>query len=187
MNQHFSKNITSLRKERGLSQKQVAGDLNISQALLSHYEKGIRECGLDFLANAAKYFDVSCDYLLGVSKMVDENEKENPEEKAIFSSITIVFVLLKKINSKSLTKYVIRFLSCGIYTALRFLSKTSTSLFTTKEEMFSELALARMMESKGYMKTLVKEEKISLSFSEFFEKEEDIKKLVSIAENRKEM
>ena len=65
MNSDFPRIITFLRKERGLSQKQVATDLGISQALLSHYEKGIRECGLDFLVKAADYFEVSCDYLLG--------------------------------------------------------------------------------------------------------------------------
>ena len=65
MNSDFPRIITFLRKERGLSQKQVASDLGISQALLSHYEKGIRECGLDFLVKAAEYFEVSCDYLLG--------------------------------------------------------------------------------------------------------------------------
>ena len=59
MNSDFPRIITFLRKERGLSQKQVAADLEISQALLSHYEKGIRECGLDFLVRAADYFEVS--------------------------------------------------------------------------------------------------------------------------------
>lgn len=53
MNKDFPRIITFLRKERGLSQKQVAGDMGISQALLSHYEKGIRECGLDFLVKTA--------------------------------------------------------------------------------------------------------------------------------------
>ena len=36
MNKDFPRIITLLRKERGLSQKQVADELNISQALLSH-------------------------------------------------------------------------------------------------------------------------------------------------------
>ena len=49
LNSDFPRIITFLRKERGLSQKQVAADLGISQALLSHYEKGLRECKLDFL------------------------------------------------------------------------------------------------------------------------------------------
>ena len=65
MNKDFPRIITFLRKERGLSQKQVAGDMGISQALLSHYEKGIRECGLDFLVKTAEYYGVSTDYLLG--------------------------------------------------------------------------------------------------------------------------
>ena len=59
MNKDFPRIITFLRKERGLSQKQVAGDMGISQALLSHYEKGIRECGLDFLVKTAEYYGVS--------------------------------------------------------------------------------------------------------------------------------
>ena len=65
MNSHFPRIITLLRKERGLSQKSAAEQLGVSQALLSHYEKGIRECGLDFLLRAAEYYGVSCDYLLG--------------------------------------------------------------------------------------------------------------------------
>lgn len=57
--------LTLLRRERRLTQKQAAQDLGISQALLSHYEKGIRECGLDFLIRAADYYGVTCDFLLG--------------------------------------------------------------------------------------------------------------------------
>lgn len=61
----LSERLVYLRKERGLSQKQAAMDLGISQALLSHYERGIRECGLEFLVRCAEYYHVSCDYLLG--------------------------------------------------------------------------------------------------------------------------
>lgn len=42
MNAEFPRLITLLRKEKGISQKQAAAELGISQALLSHYE---RECG----------------------------------------------------------------------------------------------------------------------------------------------
>ncbi len=61
----FSNRITLLRKERGLSQKEVAMSLGVSQALLSHYEKGVRECGLDFVLKCADYYGVTTDYLLG--------------------------------------------------------------------------------------------------------------------------
>ena len=63
----FNRILTLLRKERGITQKEAAANLGISQALLSHYEKGIRECGLDFVVKVADYYDVSCDYLLGRS------------------------------------------------------------------------------------------------------------------------
>ncbi len=64
-NQTFSDRLTAQRKLKGVSQKQAAADLGISQALLSHYENGIREPGLQFLVKAADYYNVSCDYLLG--------------------------------------------------------------------------------------------------------------------------
>lgn len=63
----FSQILSQLRKERGISQKKAAIDLGISQALLSHYEKGIRECGLDFVIKCSEYYGVTADYLLGVS------------------------------------------------------------------------------------------------------------------------
>lgn len=79
----FSNRITSLRKERGLSQKEVAMSLGVSQALLSHYEKGVRECGLEFVIKCSDYFGVTTDYLLGKTDskygMYNPNVGENGE------------------------------------------------------------------------------------------------------------
>ncbi len=61
----FANRITTLRKKKGLSQKEVAMSLGVSQALLSHYEKGVRECGLDFVVRCADFYGVTTDYLLG--------------------------------------------------------------------------------------------------------------------------
>ncbi len=68
MNMTFSQRMLELRRKKGVSQKEAAESLGVSQALLSHYEKGIRECGLDFITRASSYYDVSCDYLLGMSE-----------------------------------------------------------------------------------------------------------------------
>ena len=70
----FNRIIKLLRKERGITQKQAAEDLGVSQALLSHYEKGIRECGLDFVVRVADYYNVSCDYLLGRSRRAQRHD-----------------------------------------------------------------------------------------------------------------
>ena len=63
----FASKISSLRREKNLTQKDAAADLGVSQALLSHYEKGIRECNLEFVKKAAVYYNVTADYLLGLS------------------------------------------------------------------------------------------------------------------------
>ncbi len=67
MSTSISSRLISLRKDKNLSQKEAAERLGVSQALLSHYEKGIRECGLDFLCRASAFYDVSTDYLLGLT------------------------------------------------------------------------------------------------------------------------
>ena len=65
----FSETMSALRRARGCSQRRAAADLNISQALLSHYENGAREPGLDFVRRACAYYGVSADYLLGLSEL----------------------------------------------------------------------------------------------------------------------
>ncbi len=67
--------LAELRKEQGLSQKEAAESLGISQALLSHYEKGIRECGHSFLIKVADFYGVTCDYLLGRSEVKNGNKE----------------------------------------------------------------------------------------------------------------
>lgn len=77
MERNFPVILSELRKEKGLSQKEAASQLGISQALLSHYEKGIRECSHEFLIRVADFYGVSCDYLLGRS-----NDRSDIQEVA---------------------------------------------------------------------------------------------------------
>ena len=65
MNADFSRTLALLRQEKGISQRKAAKELGISQALLSHYENGIREPGLAFVKKACDFYHVSADYLLG--------------------------------------------------------------------------------------------------------------------------
>ena len=65
MNTDFSRSLSLLRQEKGVSQRVAAQALGISQALLSHYENGIREPGLAFVVRACDYYNVSSDFLLG--------------------------------------------------------------------------------------------------------------------------
>ena len=110
MKSEFSRVITLLRKEKNISQKQAAAELGISQALLSHYENGIRECGLGFLVKCADFYGVSCDYLLGRSAdrdgttlSVDEiPEPDMGGKENVMGSAGVLPVLNKKLIANSL-------------------------------------------------------------------------------------
>ena len=63
----LGKRLKELREERGLTQKQVAESLNLHSVTYLHYEKDQREPPLSVLAAMAIYFEVSVDYLLGLT------------------------------------------------------------------------------------------------------------------------
>ncbi len=59
----FGKRIAELRKMNGLSQAELAEELNMSHSHLSHIEVGDRPCSIDLMLELAQYFHVSLDYL----------------------------------------------------------------------------------------------------------------------------
>lgn len=60
--------LKQLREERRLSQAGLAIHLNISQSTVSAYEVGDRTPDLETLVAIAQFFDVSLDYLAGLSE-----------------------------------------------------------------------------------------------------------------------
>ena len=153
MNSDFPRIIALQRKERQISQKQAAADLGISQALLSHYEKGIRECGLDFLVKIADYYNVSCDYLLGrtpepegrtisIEDIPDDdgnNSMPSPEvvafnRKIINNSISLLFSLAQKANSITLIKEISSYLMLNVYKLFRIVYNDDASAIVSMNE-----------------------------------------------------
>ena len=59
--------IKSLREKRGLTQELLAAELGITQQMLSKYERDISIIKVDVLKRLAGYFNVTTDYLLGLS------------------------------------------------------------------------------------------------------------------------
>lgn len=59
--------IKQLREKRGLIQEILATELGITQQTLSKYERDITFIKVDILKKIAEYFNVTTDYLLGVS------------------------------------------------------------------------------------------------------------------------
>lgn len=65
------KRIRDLREDKDLTQKEVSRALNCSQQVYSNYELGQRDIPTDILIKLSKLYNVSADYILGIS--------DNPE------------------------------------------------------------------------------------------------------------
>ena len=175
MNNNFPRILTLLRKEHKLSQKQVASDLGISQALLSHYEKGIRECGLEFLVKVSEYYNVSCDYLLGktssrsgstvvISQNTKKSSKEDPKETAIFNAMRAVFKTCDIFSCEDLKNELLKFFKLNIYKSFLILysanSKNSQKMFAVPIGQYSSRVLAAKLLCENRIECLSKGENV---------------------------
>lgn len=120
----FAQVLSQLRKERGISQKKASGDLGISQALLSHYEKGIRECGLDFVIKCSEYYGVTTDYLLGVSEnrngvdmnfMSDGDSTDVSSVQTLVQASNMIMKMVAGAKDEGASKYIYDYYTLCIY------------------------------------------------------------------------
>lgn len=73
----FSKRLIELRKNKKLTQYTLADNLGCSRALISNYEQGRREPDFDTLLKIADYFNVSTDYMLGITNIAEIKELQD--------------------------------------------------------------------------------------------------------------
>lgn len=171
MNKDFPRIITLLRKEKNLNQKDVANDLGVSQALLSHYEKGIRECSLDFVVKIADYYEVSTDYLLGrstqrYSDITDVDEEVSDEKrkaisqivskKLITNSINLLYEYLIKIGSRKLSNQVSNYLNLTVYDLFRM-------IYESNDKNPNNLYLIDDVIYKNYISSILDTQKAKIS------------------------
>lgn len=63
----FKERLRELRTERGLSQAQLAKQTGLSKSAIAFWETGSRIPGAQAIITLSKFFEVSADYLLGLS------------------------------------------------------------------------------------------------------------------------
>lgn len=172
MTSDFSRTLALLRREKKISQRTAAGDLGVSQALLSHYENGLREPGLSFVVRAADYYGVSCDYLLGRSmardgsavpaERMDVQVHTGWEKNQVVRAVSLLMDLTEQTGSKQLPHEVEAYLSVVIYKVYRYLymaDPTSVeAVFRTSREQFEYLCDARMKEHELRIRTAARGE-----------------------------
>lgn len=162
----FSRTLALLRREKRISQRTAAGDLQVSQALLSHYENGLREPGLAFVVRASDYYGVSCDYLLGRSLSRDggrvpsamlSSEAAAPAEtdsvtemykKLIADSTSLLLEAASRSGSSQLVREISTYLSVAAYKLFRYLYQSDETnppeAFKTDPKSFDALCDALM-------------------------------------------
>ena len=92
--------LKQLRIKNGLKQQELADMFGLSSGTISFYESEQRKPDIDFIVAIAKYFDVSTDYLLGLTNAID---KENIDISKVTGlndfSLTILEQSLKETNN----------------------------------------------------------------------------------------
>jgi hypothetical protein len=119
----------------------------VSQALLSHYENGIREPGLAFVVRACDYYHVSADFMLGRTlsrdgSMLTHEEVLNAAEpgnilqgsvmatlqsKLLTGATGVLFGLLGKLGDKAAINAAAAYLGSAVYQLYRHLYRAAGS------------------------------------------------------------
>jgi len=75
----FNEKLQMLRKNKGITQEELAEDLYVSRTAISKWESGRGYPNIDSLKDISKYFSVSIDDLLSADRLMLIAEKENKE------------------------------------------------------------------------------------------------------------
>ena len=112
----FPKRLRELRTEREISQEDLAAELNLGKSTISSYEIQGKQPNFQTLVDLADYFNVSTDYLLGVTPIRERYSEEQikflqgkgnkelleyleartyPEDKAIEGLLTSILEIIQ--------------------------------------------------------------------------------------------
>lgn len=105
----LSENLKIFRKRKGLTQENVAEDLNVVRQTISKWEKGISVPDADMLIRLAEVLDVSVNELIGsdvadeknedmiaveLARVVDQLASRNHRSKKILKCVLIFLIIL---------------------------------------------------------------------------------------------
>lgn len=100
----FSDNLRKTRKDRDLSQEQLADLLQVSRQAISKWEQGIGYPETETLIQIAKTLDVSLDYLL-LNKSDISNQTEDVDNKAVGTSLSDRKIIIASHNQDTIGSY----------------------------------------------------------------------------------
>ena len=130
--------LKELRKEKGITQEQMAEKLNISGRTVSRWETGNNMPDISLLIELAEFYDISIPEIVNGER---KNEKMNEEVKEVAQTLSAYADfekenLIKKIQSQSIIGVIALMIYCILdfggmpekHTLLRYLSSYSLTL-----------------------------------------------------------
>lgn len=158
--------LSLLRQEKGVSQRVAAEALQVSQALLSHYEKGSREPGYAFLLRAADYYGVSTDYLLGRTPQrgaasafgasEGDSEAVSRQMEILQETYTLLCSLLSHAGTSRFTDAAAQCMAFSVYKLIRYAflanAQSAQELFSASSASFSELSDAQIKRAEAVLR-----------------------------------
>ena len=181
MVESFPRTLAYLRREKKISQKEAASSLGVSQALLSHYENGLREPGLEFAVKAAKYYGVTTDYLLGVtadksgkriavSELPDagegrggqagESDRNLMQKRLSLNSLGFLYDAASRLGSAALMDETAAYIGLAVYKLYRYLAsegEVKNSFFLLSPQEYEPLCDAEIKRTEGNIKRILRE------------------------------
>ena len=101
--ENFIARLKTLREAKGVSTRKLGGAIGISSPAISQFENGTALPAIDTLVALAKFFDVSVDYLLGISdepKPIPEKSDQTDKQPGQVEMDT----LLNELNEESVAE-----------------------------------------------------------------------------------
>ena len=151
---NIGSNIKRLRRERDITQEQLAGYLSVSVSAISQWESGKTAPDISLLASLANIFDVTSDMLLGIDINVKKERIEKIQEEAVNCLIASRYEEAEKILRLGLKEYPNSYgLMVGLMRALHNIarlpeSKTKRKAFNEEIIAFGEKVLAECTDDK---------------------------------------
>lgn len=91
--------IRLLRERKRMSQLMLGREIGVSQQIISRIENDISTLSIDLLVNLANYFNVTTDYILGISDLKRGLEGQLKENKLLDKYEDIIF-FIEKLNDR---------------------------------------------------------------------------------------
>ena len=162
--------LKELRKEKKLSQKEIAKEMSISEKTLSRWENGESQIKPEKAKQLADYFGVSVGYLLGYSEYRDSQEasfhlnKINPNDPYNLVRARICSILGDDLMEELERQYVTGYDEPDYSNLISFLSAVNQLSYTDEEELLLNYGILPK-EDKKIIKNLVSDmaEKVKIA------------------------